>query len=242
MARILIAGGTGATGRRVVSSLLRRGDTVRVLTRRADKARELLGDSPLVELQEGDVRHAQTLRGIGREVDVVMCTLGTKTFFGSNGSPAVDALGMKNLSEAVAGEPRISQFILLSAFGVDRKSVFFEAFSLVFNQYFRWKAEAEGTVRDSGLPYTIVRPVQFSLSNKAPRRQARLNQADPLTLLRTVNLDLVAQTLVACVQNPDAINKTFEVCEGTDLPSIETQLESMLNDDERPLPQRSPLY
>ncbi len=83
--------------------------------------------------------------------------------------------------------------------------------------------------------------VEFSLSKKPATGQARLNQVEPLTLLRTVNRDLVARVMVACVQNADAISKTFELCEGTNQPSIETQLGSMLDDETRPMPERTPL-
>jgi uncharacterized protein YbjT (DUF2867 family) len=238
MTRVLIAGGTGAVGHRVVRSLLERGDEVRVLTRRAANARERLGP---VDVHEGDVREAGTLMGVARDVDVVISTVGTRTFFGSNGGAAVDALGMKNLAAEVATEPSVRQLILLSAFGVDRKSPFLTAFSLAFNRYFRWKAEAERAVRDSGVPYTIVRPVEFN-HRKRPPRQIRLNQSEPLTLLRTITRDLVAQTIVACVDNDDAINKTFEVCEGTGQAPIDEQLRTMHQDIARRLPARTPLF
>ena len=242
MTRILVAGGTGSTGRKVVSMLLARGDAVRVLTRRADSARALFRDVGAVEVHQGDIRHADTLRGVASDVDVVVSAVGTRTFFGSNGSAAVDAVGTKNLATAVASEGSVSQLILLSAFGVDRHSVFLDAFSLVFNQYFRWKANAEQSVRESGLPYTIVRPVEFSFSKQPTRNQARLNQTEPLTLLRTINRELVAQTLVACVGHADALNKTFELCEGSSQPSIEAQLGAMRCDDSRSLPARTPLF
>lgn len=237
MTRVLVAGGTGAVGSRVVRRLVDRGDSVRVLSRRAASARALLGD---VDVHEGDVRHPGTLVGVARDVDVVVSALGTRTFFGANGGAAVDAVGTTNLAAEVATEPGVRQLVLLSAFGVDRRSPFLTAFSLVFNRYFRWKAQAERAVRDCGVPYTIVRPVEFSHRKRLPR-EIRLNQSDPLTLLRTITRDLVADTLVACVGNDEAIGKTFEVCEGTGQRPIAEQLRAMRVDGELRAPARTPL-
>jgi uncharacterized protein YbjT (DUF2867 family) len=233
---VLVAGATGETGRRLVSLLQDGEHDLRVLSRSAQRAREVLG--PEVEVHEGDVRRAETLVGVARGVDVVVSAVGSRTYFGANGGSAVDALGARNLAAEVAGSS-VQQLILLSAFGLDRRSVFLSAFSLVLNRYFHWKAEAERAVREAGVPYTIVRPVE--LRNRAPRGSAQLNQAQPLSLLRTVSRELVAQTLQACVGSPQALGKTFEVYEGEAERPLADQLAAMKTDAERPLPPRTPL-
>jgi uncharacterized protein YbjT (DUF2867 family) len=174
--KVLVTGGTGATGRRVVARLLARGDAVRVLARRPERAQAL---GP-VEVHRGDVRDPASLVGVGRDVDAVIACVGTRSYVGRNGGPAVDAIGTRNLVAALAEDARARpasgpQLVLMSAFGLDRRSIFLDLFSLAFNRYFRWKAEAEAAVRGSGLAYTIVRPVE--LHDGPPRRGPLLNQA-----------------------------------------------------------------
>lgn len=231
---MLILGATGETGR-LVTKRLRGAHAVRVLSRSAARARERLGD---VEVFEGDVREPESLAGVADGIDVLVSTVGTRTYFGSNGGAMVDAAGARNVADEAA-RAGVGQFVLLSAFGIDRRSPFLEAFSLVLNRYFHWKAAAEGAVRESGVPYTIVRPVE--LRNRAPRGPTLLNQTEPLSLLRTVSREAVAEVLSACVASPDALHKTFEVCEGGDGSPLAAQLEVLAHDRERRLPARTPL-
>lgn len=211
MSRVLVAGATGESGRLVVERLLRRGDRVRVLCRNATKARTLFGER--VELHLGDVRDLASLAGAATDVELALCTIGTRSYFGKNGGAAVDELGTRNLVSELVRAGGVSQLVFLSAFGLDRRSLFLSAFSAVLNRYFEWKARAEASVRQSGIPYTIVRPVE--LRNRPPRAAAWLNQREPLSLLRTVSRELVADVLVACAANPDALGKTFELAEAT---------------------------
>ena len=234
MRRVLVVGATGETGKRVVARLRPTEASIRVLSRSAARARARLGED--IECHEGDVRDPVSLQGIADGVDTVICTLGTRSFMGSNGTHAVDSVGTGNLVRALSkSSPHV---VLLTAFGLDRRSIFLDAFSLALNQYFRWKADAESALRASGLRYTIVRPVE--LRNRPARSGPLLNQHEPLTLLRTVSRDLVADVLVACVDNDAAIGKTFEVCEGSDEP-IDEQLRSMAPEGERRLPKVTPL-
>jgi uncharacterized protein YbjT (DUF2867 family) len=187
--------------------LLARGDPVRVLARDASRARNLLGGT---EVRTGDVRDAASLRGIARRVDAVIACVGTRTYFGGNGGQRVDAMGTTNLASEIAreGAPHL---VYLSAFGLDRDSVFLDAFSRIFGEYYRWKAEAERAVRSSGVPYTIVRPVE--LVNRLPRGPARVIQTESLSLLRAVSRDLVADVLVQCAGRQALHARTFELCE-----------------------------
>ena len=223
-----------------MSLLLADDHTVRVLSRSAKRARARFGDK--VDVHEGDVRTPDSLVGAARNVEFVISAFGTRTFFGRNGGPAVDATGTQNLVEAV-GRESIGQFVLLSAFGLDRSSMLFSAVSLLFNRYYACKEAAEQAVRSSQIPYTCVRPV--GLLNRPARGQATLNQSEPLALLRTMSRDLVAEVLVACLGCADATNKTFELYESSSDEqgvSIERQLAKMHLDSERPVPPRTPLW
>lgn len=164
-----------------------------------------------------------------------MSCLGTRDYFGKNNGAAVDAEGTANL---VASRGACDRVVFLSAFGLDRSSPFLWVFSKALNDYFRWKALAEARVRESGARYAIVRPVE--LRNRAAKSQALLNQRAPLSLLRTVSRELVADVLVACVMRPELRDVTFELCEGGDA-SIEDQLDQLVTDASRPPIAKSPL-
>jgi len=56
---ILVLGGTGHYGRHIVRSLLKRGKLVRVLSRNAANAREVLGDG--IEINEGDITSRESV-------------------------------------------------------------------------------------------------------------------------------------------------------------------------------------
>nr|WP_256498687.1 NAD(P)H-binding protein [Chroococcidiopsis sp. CCNUC1] len=58
-ALILVAGATGGVGQLAVAKALEKGFTVRVLTRQADKAKQMFGDR--VEIAVGDIRQPNTL-------------------------------------------------------------------------------------------------------------------------------------------------------------------------------------
>ncbi|MFH1067651.1 MAG: NAD-dependent epimerase/dehydratase family protein, partial [bacterium] len=68
-AQVLVTGGTGFIGRRVVRRLLENGDTVRLLTRRPEKARELFGDR--IQVMEGDLRSSRLARLVCRNAQRV---------------------------------------------------------------------------------------------------------------------------------------------------------------------------
>lgn len=234
---VLVVGGTGATGRRVVSRLRERGDAVRVLSRSPERAQELLGSS--IEVVGGDLRDAQSLVAPLKGVHTLVIASGTRTYFGNNGGAAVDALGTRNLmAAAAAAQP--ARVVLLTAFGLDRSSPFLAVFSAALGGYFVHKAAAEEAVRSSGLPYAIVRPVE--LRERAPWGRAALNQHQPLSLLRTVSRDLVADVLVEATHDPSALGKTFEVYEAEQAASLSEQLQQLASDDARPRPAHTPLW
>jgi uncharacterized protein YbjT (DUF2867 family) len=145
---IVVAGGTGTLGTRLVSRLAGQGLAVRVLTRDPARAQHLAG--PGVEVARGDVRDpadvAQAIRGAGTVISAV------HGFAGPGGvSPAtVDRAGNANLigAAALAG----AAFILVSVVGASPGHPI---------GLFRAKYAAEEMLRASGLPWTIVRATAF---------------------------------------------------------------------------------
>lgn len=161
---VLVAGATGGVGQLTVGKLLEKGNSIRVLTRSADKAQKMFEDK--VEIVVGDTRDLTTLPPAMQDVTYIICCTGTtafpstrwdfEQFFRAKNSPQqVDAQGVKNL---VAAAPKnLKRFIFVSSCGVLRKDKFpfnvLNAFGVLDA-----KKEAEEAIATSGLPYTIIRP------------------------------------------------------------------------------------
>jgi uncharacterized protein YbjT (DUF2867 family) len=144
---IVVAGGTGTLGTRLVGRLAGQGHAVRVLTRDPARARHLAGQA--VEVARGDVRDpasaAKVLEGAGMVVSAV------HGFTGGGVSPAsVDRAGNVNLIAAAARTG--ASFVLVSVVGASSRHPV---------GLFRAKHAAEQTLRASGLPWTIVRATAF---------------------------------------------------------------------------------
>jgi uncharacterized protein YbjT (DUF2867 family) len=141
MARILVAGGTGAVGTAVVRTLQSTDHIVRVLSRRpAPPTRDRR-----TEWAQGDTSSGAGLAEALADVDVLVnCTGDARNAYD------IDVLGVKRLADA-AQQAKIGHFFHISIVGIDR---------LTF-EYFRHKVSAEAAVRESGVPYSIQRVTQF---------------------------------------------------------------------------------
>ena len=96
-------------------------------------------------------------------LDAVVCCTGTTAFpsarwEGDNGPRQTDEVGVRNLVAAVqSASPSLRRFVLVSSIGVTRTGQF--PF-LILNAFgvLNAKAAGEKSLRDSGMPYTILRP------------------------------------------------------------------------------------
>ena len=145
---IVVAGGTGTLGTRLVPRLAGAGLAVRVLTRDPARAQHLAG--PGVEVVRGDVRDPASVTAALRGADMVISAV--HGFGGpGGGSPAtVDRAGNANLIGAATRAG--ATFILVSVAGAAPD----HSIGL-----FRAKYAAEDMLRASGIGWTIVRATAF---------------------------------------------------------------------------------
>jgi uncharacterized protein YbjT (DUF2867 family) len=143
---ILIAGGTGILGTRVVRLLTARGMAVRVLTRDPARARHFAGDR--VAIVPGDVREPETLVGALAGAETVISAIHGFSGMGGDNPQTVDGAGNANLIRA-ARAAGVKHFILISVQGAAPDHPM---------ELFRMKHRAEQEVRASGLTWTIIRP------------------------------------------------------------------------------------
>jgi len=212
---ILVAGGTGFVGSRIVRELRLRGQAVAVLTRDAKRAASRFSGLS-VELREGDVRDPASLEPAARGADVV---IGCQQFPNSpieNPSRGdtfeeVDAKGTENLV-AAAKAAGAKRYIYLSGAGAAPEAPY---------HWFRAKWRAETAVRESGLLYTIFRPSWlYGPEDKALNRflgMSRLLPFVPLIgnageqRLQPVFVDDVGRAVAEALIHPTADNQVFEI-------------------------------
>ena len=201
---VLVTGGAGFIGRRLVPALRARGKPVRVLAREAETVEG-------AEVVVGDVTRPETLPAALAGVDAVIHLVAIL-----QGKPEdfdrVIAGGTRNVVEA-AREAGVRRFVYQSALGLNEES-------RETIPYYRGKWAAEQAVTGSGLEYVIVRPsFVFSGEGGAFPMFARLAKRAPLTpivgsgeqRIQPVWIDDMVEVLARAVDEPDAANRTFDL-------------------------------
>jgi uncharacterized protein YbjT (DUF2867 family) len=145
MLPILVTGGTGTLGRRLVPRLREAGCPVRVLTRRARP------DEGGIQYVTGDLT---TGAGVEAAVD------GAGTIVHCAGTGKGDDALTRNLVTAVSSRGGSPHLVYISVVGADRVPMA-SALDRTFFGYFGLKLAAERVVAESGLPWTTLRAAQF---------------------------------------------------------------------------------
>ncbi|WP_225847636.1 SDR family oxidoreductase [Streptomyces sp. HPF1205] len=143
---ILVTGGTGTLGRRLVPRLRAAGAQVRVLTRGAARA-----DEAGITYVTGDLT-------TGEGVEAAVTGVGTIVHCAGTGK-GDDELTRRLVAavKAVGTEPHL---VFISVVGADRVPVNSAVDRAMFS-YFGFKRAAEQVVAESGLPWTTLRAAQF---------------------------------------------------------------------------------
>jgi uncharacterized protein YbjT (DUF2867 family) len=183
---------------------------VRAFVRDVDAAREKLGDG--VDYVQGDVREIKTIVTALDGVDALISTIGAGRGDPANGPEFVDFGGVKNLAEAAASAG-LRQFVLVSSMGVTQED---HMLNKMFNNVLLWKFKGEEALRNSGVPYTIVRP--GGLTN-APGGEFAVVFAQGDTETGAIPRADVALVCVAALGTEAALNKTFEISSGKQPPA-----------------------
>ncbi|MFJ8896410.1 SDR family oxidoreductase [Leifsonia sp. NPDC102414] len=134
-APLLVTGGTGTIGSRVVPLLRAAGRDLRILSRHPRQ------DEPGIQHVEGNTVTGAGLAAALDGVEVVLHLAG-----GAKG----DDVAARAIS-AAARTAGVRHLVLISVVGADRMPI----------GYFRAKAEAERVIADSGLPWTVLRAAQL---------------------------------------------------------------------------------
>ena len=206
---ILVTGGTGFVGPKVVRALRDRGYDVRCLVR---DRRRASGVAALgAELVEGDVTDAASLRvaahGCEEVVHLVSIVEGSRADY-----DRVMKGGTRNVV-AAAKEVGARRFVHMSALGVNDRTRF-------VTPYFEAKWEMEKTVRESGLEHVIFHPsFVFGRDGGVLPTFVRVARWSPVTPIvgggserfQPIWAEDVGVYFALSIDEPAAANRTFEI-------------------------------
>lgn len=208
MQRVLVLGGTGFVGRHVCEQLARLGWQITVLTRRAVHAASVQS-LPGLTVIEASVHQATDLArwmpGHDAVVNLVAVLHGNEERF-----EQVHVTLPGRIADAMR-RAGIKRLIHVSALGADPQGP---------SMYQRSKARGETVLHNAGLNLTVLRPsVIFGAEDKFLNLFADLQSVAPFmplagsgTRFQPVWVADVAGAVVACLQKPDTIGQTYELC------------------------------
>lgn len=214
MENILIAGATGATGKRVIEILNSSESFNPLALIRKEEQKQIFEDMEVESVMgdlEGDVSHV--MKGI----DKVIFAAGSGSNTGPDKTITVDQEGAKKLIDA-AKKANVKKFVMLSAMGTDNPEEHKE-----LEHYLKAKKEADDYLRESGLTYTIVQPGRLS----DDLGLAKVKIAEKLNERGEISRDDVAFILVMSLADPLVKNMSFEAIEGEE--SIKSALIEISN-------------
>jgi uncharacterized protein YbjT (DUF2867 family) len=206
---ILVNGGTGFVGPRIVHRLRAGQHPVRCLVRDPDRGRDFAAWG--CELAKGDVTNPDSLRramaGCEVVVHLVAIIQGKREEF-----ERVMVQGLEN-TLAAAKEAGVRRFVLMSALGTSEETK-------DLSPYFNAKWRMEQAVKGSGLEHVIFRPsFVFGKGGGALRTFARVVRLSPVIpvfgrgdqRIQPIWIENVAEYFAQAIDRPDAANRTFEV-------------------------------
>ena len=195
---IVVAGGHGQVGIRLLRLLADGGHRARGLIRNPDHADDLtaVGAEPVV----CDMEALDDLSGCCAGADAVVFAAGAGPGSGPERKRTVDYGAAVKLMEA-----GVSRYVMVSAIGAGRP----DDWSEEMRPYYEAKAGADERLMESGLDYTIVRP--GGLTDDPGTGRVRVG-----TNLDYGNIprDDVAAVLLAVLETPGTVGKTFELVSG----------------------------
>lgn len=146
---VLILGGTGHYGSRMVKSLLAKGEAVRVLTRNPTRARAILGHEP--ELVEGDITSRESIVAALEDARGVVICISAMNWRNAKGMREIERDAVLMVLEEMK-RTGISRVVYTS--GYEMRADFLEELHL--EKFGEIKLEIEAALSSSDLNWTIL--------------------------------------------------------------------------------------
>ena len=202
-----VLGASGRTGVHIIDELKQRDVDIRAFSRRI----EGIDDSASESWVFADVTDEESLNEAFKDVDIIISAIGA---VGGDTSETVDYYGTINIV-ASAKKNKVKQIIYMSSIGAGgAENISTVILNLLADKTMKWKALAEDEIRNSGIPFTIVRP--GGLVGEPFSQGIKFSQGDKL--LGWIPREDVAAVLIESIFKDGAKNKTFEVINDDSLP------------------------
>jgi uncharacterized protein YbjT (DUF2867 family) len=231
---VFLTGATGFVGAHLLNRLLEAGHSVTALVRDANsKAAAALMHRPTsanrqLKLAQGDVVERSGVEKAARGCDVAIHLVGIIAEVGGQTFERIHVRGTENVVEA-AKRVGIQRFVQMSAIGARPNGV---------SQYQTSKYRAEEAVRNSGIPFTILRPsIIFGPGDGFVNQMARVMRSTPFfrpvvgsgrPRLRPIYVRDVARCFVDALTNDAALGRTIHLVGAQEL-TFEELLNSVAN-------------
>jgi NADH dehydrogenase len=205
---ILVTGGTGFIGRILVSHLVTLGYPVRLLLN-PSRDYPKLPRGVSVEVAISSMNDERNLRASMKDIDTVIHLVGTEWKGIRAEYEEVDIRAARMFSN-VAKQMDVERFIYLSHIGAERSSAY---------NLFRAKAIAESAIKESGVPYTIIRSGIVYGENDhftSALRDFILKTRGPLlipggdqTRIQPIWVEDLITALMLCIDDDSTLNQTL---------------------------------
>jgi uncharacterized protein YbjT (DUF2867 family) len=203
---VLVTGGTGFVGPKIVHALRAEDRPTRVLVRKPERQTQLQAWG--CELAQGDMTDAASLRRAVEGCETVIHLVALPPFADPQVTERVMEQGTRDLVSA-AKEAGGKRFVLMSALGTNERSKDISA-------YYHAKWEEEQTVKRSGIDHTIFRPsFIFGRDGGLLPELIRLVRWSPVTpvvgtkKLQPIWVEDVAAYFAKSLSLPATVNQTF---------------------------------
>ena len=221
--RVLVVGASGGTGRFIIGMLEERGYEVVPTSRDPDRAAETAGGR--FAWRRMDLTSQESVDTAVKDVDFVITAHGATQAQGPNDPEHVDWIGTRYLIDA-AGRIGVGHYVMISAASAGNPD---SPLNERFGNVLIWKGLAEDYLRDSGLPYTIVR---------GPGLRDDPGGLKPIVLeqggsgRRLLTREDLATVAVTALNNEAALGKTFVArnSESGAMTDLHQQLQALLLD------------
>lgn len=207
---ILVTGGTGFIGQKLVSTLVSLGNPVRLLMNPSTASPKLPKGVP-VDIAISAIQDERNLRAAMKDIQIVFHLIGTEGRGINAEYSTVDVPAAGSLSR-IAKEMNVKRFFFLSHIGADRNSAYMAI---------RAKALAEAEILASGVPYTIIRSgVVFGERDHFTETIAAFMRAFPLgfplpgkgdTQIQPLWLDDLITVMLLCLDDENTTNRVFSI-------------------------------
>ncbi len=205
---ILITGATGFVGRHLVKRLQQERLAFRAVVRSPEKTGWLKDQG--VEIVPGDIHDLTSLESAIKGCDRVIHLVGIIQEGKGFTFRSVHVEGTRKVLEA-ATKAGVKQFFFQSALGTREQAK---------SEYHKTKWEAEGLVKASGIPYTILRPsLIYGAGDLFTLRLAEMIRLSPVlpvigsgrSKIQPISIDDVTACIAKAMRDEKFLNRTFEI-------------------------------